>query len=133
MLFRSFPSHDTGAQTRYVIPEYPFPFFRGKNGGIYRKSEDAESEAEKVYEHDFYLVKRMQDPERGEVALFRLHLPQDGVREFALPATAICSKDSLRGILAEQGIITYKGQGENLAMYVVTALKNMQFEMSYER
>ena len=123
---------DTGAQTRYVIPEYPFPFFRGKNGGVYRKSDDAESEAEKVYEHDFYLVKRMQDPERGEVALFRLHLPQDGVREFALPATAICSKDSLRGILAEQGIITYKGQGENLAMYVVTALKNMQFERRAE-
>jgi hypothetical protein len=43
----------TGQETKFVIPEYPFPFFRGKNGGVYRKAEDAEAEAEKVYEHDF--------------------------------------------------------------------------------
>ena len=123
---------ETGREVKYVIPEYPFPFFRGKNGGIYRKGDDTESEAEKVYEHDFYLVKRMRDPALGEVALFRLHLPHDGIKEFTLPAATICSKDSLRGVLAEQGIITFKGQGDNLAMYVVTALKNSQFEKRAE-
>jgi len=122
----------TGEEIKYVIPEYPFPFFRGKNGGVYRKADDAESDAEKVYEHDFYLVKRMRDPELGEMALFRLHLPQDGVREFTMPAATICSKDSLRSVLAEHGIITYKNQGENLGMYVVTSLKNMQFEKKAE-
>ena len=123
---------ETGAQTKYTIPEYPFPFFRGKNGGVYKKSDDSEVEAEKVYEHDFYLVKRMKDPELGEVALFRLHLPQDGVREFTLPAGVICSKDSLRSTLAEHGIITFKGQGESLGQYVVTSLKNLQFEKRAE-
>ena len=123
---------ETGETTTFVIPEYPFPFFRGKNGGVYRKSEDSEQPAEKVYEHDFYLVKRMRDPEMGEMALFRLHLPQDGVREFTLPAATICSKDSLRSTLAEHGIITHKNQGEHLGLYVVTSLKNMQFEKKAE-
>ena len=122
----------TGIETKYVVPDYPFPFFRGKNGGVYRKAEDAESEAQVVYEHDFYLVKRMRDPELGEVALFRLHLPQDGVREFTMPAATICSKDSLRGVLAEQGIVTYKGQAENLGTYVVSSLKNLQFQKRAE-
>ena len=74
----------------------------------------------------------MKDPELGEVALFRLHLPQDGVREFTLPAGVICSKDSLRSTLAEHGIITFKGQGESLGQYVVTSLKNLQFEKRAE-
>lgn len=122
----------TGTEIKYHIPEYPFPFFRGKNGGVYRKPDDGEGEAEKVYEHDFYLVKRMRDPEIGETALFRLHLPRDGVREFTLPASTICSKDSLRSVLAEHGIITFKGQSDNLGMYVVTSLKNSQFEKKAE-
>jgi len=122
----------TGTEVKYHIPEYPFPFFRGKNGGVYRKPDNDEGEAEKVYEHDFYLVKRMRDPLIGETALFRLHLPKDGVREFTLPAATVCSKDSLRSVLAEQGIITFKGQSDNLGMYVVTSLKNSQFEKKAE-
>ena len=122
----------TRTEIKYHIPEYPFPFFRGKNGGVYRKPDNDEGEADKVYEHDFYLVKRMRDPVIGETALFRLHLPRDGVREFTLPAATICSKDSLRSVLAEQGVITFKGQSDNLGMYVVTSLKNSQFEKKAE-
>lgn len=119
---------------RYQIPEYPFPFFRGKNGGIYKKPPEEGDEVEPplVYEHDFYAVKRMVDPELGEVALFRLHLPHDGVREFTLTASVICAKDGLRQALAQYGLVTYKGQYENLTTYVLMSVKNLQYSTKAE-
>jgi len=124
----------TGEATKYVIPEYPFPFFRGKNGGIYvRPPPDAEDEPKLIYEHDFYLVKRMTDPQVGEVVLFRLHLPHDGVREFSLSASAICSKDELRKLLAYYGVVTSKSQYDSLAAFVISSLKNLQYERKAEK
>jgi hypothetical protein len=117
-----------GKQVTLNIPEYPFPFFRGKNGGVYRRADDEEADPTLVYEHDFYVVKRMRDPQAGEVILFRLHLPHDGVREFAISTAAISSKDELRKALAQQGVMAHHKQYENLAVYVVTFVKNMQYE-----
>jgi len=125
---------EEGKITRYQIPEYPFPYFRGKNGGIYKKPPEEGDEVEPplVYEHDFYAVKRMIDPELGEVALFRLHLPHDGVREFTLTAAVICSKDGLRQALAQYGLVTYKGQYEHLTTYVLMSVKNLQYSRKAE-
>jgi hypothetical protein len=111
------------------IPEYPFPFFRGKKGGIYIRSEgeDDEVEPKLVYEHDFYVVKRMRDPEIGEVALFRLHLPHDGIREFSISTMAISSPDELRKQLAHNGVVAHKSQYDLLARFVVFFIKNLQY------
>ena len=111
------------------IPEYPFPFFRGKKGGVYIRpeKEDEEAEPKLVYEHDLYVVKRMRDPELGEVALFRLHLPHDGVREFSIPTMGISSPDELRKQLAHNGVVAHKSQYELLARYVVFFIKNLQY------
>jgi hypothetical protein len=111
------------------IPEYPFPFFRGKKGGVYIRpeSEDDEAEPKLVYEHDLYVVKRMRDPELGEIALFRLHLPHDGVREFSIPTMGISSPDELRKQLAHNGVVAHKSQYELLARYVVFFIKNLQY------
>jgi uncharacterized protein (DUF927 family) len=117
---------EEGVET-VTIPEYPFPFFRGKNGGIYRKASEEEEDPTLVYEHDLYVVKRMRDPEMGEVILFRLHLPHDGVREFAVSTAAISSKDELRKALAQQGVMAHHKQYEHLAVYVVTFIKNLQY------
>ena len=119
---------EEGKKVTLNIPEYPFPFFRGKNGGVYKRpDDDEESEPALVYEHDFYVVKRMRDPEMGEVALFRLHLPHDGVREFAVSTSAISSKDELRKLLAQQGVVAHPKQYENLAVFVVMFIKNLQY------
>ena len=118
---------EEGKTVTLNIPEYPFPFFRGKNGGVYKRPDDEESDPILVYEHDFYVVKRMRDPEMGEVALFRLHLPHDGVREFAVSTSAISSKDELRKLLAQQGVVAHSKQYENLAIFVVTFIKNLQY------
>jgi hypothetical protein len=110
------------------IPEYPFPFFRGKNGGIYiRPESEEEAEPKLVYEHDFYVVKRMRDPETGEVALFRLHLPHDGVREFSISTMSISSPDELRKQLAQHGVVAHKSQYDLLARFVVFFIKNLQY------
>ena len=119
---------------RFQIPEFPSPYFRGKNGGIYRRPDknDEESGPALVYEHDFYAMKRMKDPEIGEVALFRLHLPHDGVREFTMSASTICSKDELRKALAQHGVVTFKSQYDNLSTFVVSSVKNLQFTKKAE-
>ena len=117
---------EEGVET-VTVPEYPFPFFRGKNGGIYKKATEDEEDPTLVYEHDLYVVKRMRNPEMGEVILFRLHLPHDGIREFAVSTAVISSKDELRKALAQQGVMAHHKQYENLAVYVVTFIKNLQY------
>ena len=87
--------------------------------------EDEEAEPKLVYEHDLYVVKRMRDKELGEVALFRLHLPHDGVKEFSVTTAAISSKDELRKQLAQQGVMAHHKQYENLATFVITSVKKL--------
>jgi hypothetical protein len=125
---------DTNSGQRNInIPEYPHPFFRGKNGGIYKRpAEEEESEPTLVYEHDLYVVKRMRDAEIGEMALFRLHLPHDGVKEFAISTSAISAKDELRKLLAQQGVVAHHKQYENLATFVITFVKNLQYQRKAE-
>jgi uncharacterized protein (DUF927 family) len=118
-------------EKKITIPEYPFPYFRGKKGGIYKRN-DEEGEPDIVYEHDFYVVKRLSDSVLGEIALFRLHLPLDGIREFSIPTSVISSKDDLRKVLASRGIIAYSKEYELISRYVVTVIKNMQFEKKAE-
>ena len=119
--------------TTVRIPEYPFPYFRGKNGGIYKRPDsEEESEPLMVYEHDLYVVKRMHDKEHGEVILFKLHLPHDGIREFTIPASSISAKDDLRRCLAQRGVMVHHKNYDSLAAFVITFVKNLQFQKKAE-
>lgn len=120
---------ETGEAQKYVIPEYPFPFFRGQKGGIYRRpsNESDETEPVMVYEHDLYVVKRMHDPEIGETLLFRLHLPRDGVREFSVPLSSAVVKEKLRDALAPHGVAPTGKQVDALLFYVTSFVKNLQY------
>ena len=69
----------------YTIPKYPRPYFRGKNGGVFKRIEKDEDVIEvPVYHNDLYVVRRLHDKEQGECIVMRLHLPKDGVREFTI-------------------------------------------------
>ncbi|NDG31082.1 DUF927 domain-containing protein [bacterium] len=92
------------------------------------KDNESEEEAKLVYEHDLYLHKRMIDPLLGDVAVVRLHLPRDGVKEFTISAADISSKDKLRQILAQNGVYTHKSQYEDLSIYIVASLKFVQYK-----
>ena len=117
------------AQT-YVIPKYPYPYFRGSKGGVFkrdrRKTADGEEEeTEKlIYHNDFYMVKRLSDAQQGECMVMRLHLPQDGVREFTLSNAEASSTEGLRKKLASQGIAV--PSIENLKHYVMGWVNHLQ-------
>lgn len=117
----------------YPVPDLPFPYFRGVNGGIYRKpmrgqSEDGEEELEPVLicTRDFYVVQRIHDPEYGESILLRLHLPKDGVREFLAPLADILSKDKFKSIIGKNGIAARDKQVGEIMGYVTKCVEHLQ-------
>jgi hypothetical protein len=117
---------DPTAVSTYAIPPLPFPYFAGKTTGIYRKSSDDEEDATLVYEHYLYIVKRLKDPQKGEVVWLRLHTPKDGVREFALTAMELMTPDRLRERLAWFGVVGLKKQMDSIMQYLVYFLKELQ-------
>lgn len=110
------------------IPRYPFPFYRGDGGGVWRKppKDDAEAEPMMVYANDFYVVKRMHDPGEGDSALMRLHLPKDGLREFSVPMAKVTQKDELRKMLSSNGVYSYGKKFDVLMDYILKSAENLQ-------
>ena len=108
------------------IPEYPKPYFRGANGGIYIRNIDGDGEPEDkmIYQNDLYVTKRVCDSEIGEAIVMRLHLPKDGVREFTIPLTAVTSKEELRKQLSMQGIAVTRT--DELMKYTTTWVNELQ-------
>ena len=123
------------AGTRLKIPKLPFPYFRGVNGGIYRKvkGDDGEMQEDIVYANDLFVMKRVKDANEGEVLIFNLVLPQDGLHEFAIPLKSVASIDRLRDALAHHGVAvpTRKGM-ENIMSYIVAANNELQRYMKAE-
>jgi hypothetical protein len=111
------------------IPKYPFPFYRGDGGGVWKKPpKDSVEEVEPkmVYANDFYVVKRMYDPGEGDSALMRVHLPQDGLREFSVAMSKVTQKDELRKILSANGVYSYGKRFDTLMEYVHASAENLQ-------
>jgi len=118
----------------YTIPKYPFPFFRGNVGGIYlqgmpKKNKDGTTEDVEdllVFPHDFYVVKRLYDPEDGECVLMRLHLPKDGVRDFIMPLRDVISKDKFMSKIAENGVAVIGKRQEAMMHYATRWVEELQ-------
>lgn len=134
--------HETlGQNVTIEIPEYPFPYFRGRNGGVYRKANKGDSEegsdepAEDilVYEHDLYVVKRLEDPELGEMVWMRLHLPRDGIREFSIPLASVLAKDKLRDVIASKGVAALNKQMDSIMAYMTRWVKELQLMTNAEK
>jgi hypothetical protein len=130
----------------YVIPEYPFPFFRGRNGGIYIKGEEKKKKRkdeevveddvprdELVYENDFYMDRLVDDAEHGMCAMFRLHLPKEPVKVFTVPFRDMVAKDKLRDHIATNGVICSPKRMELMSFYVNQWGVKLQKEMKAEK
>ena len=115
------------------IPKYPEPFKRGKNGGIYLEIEGEEPKL--VYEHDLYVWKRMNDPdpERGDVAMLRLHTPKDGVKTFAVSNSKITDPRELRREISKQGILAPEAQFKLILSFIMLSVIGLQRKRKAEK
>lgn len=118
----------------FDIPTYPFPYFRGKNGGVYveHKDEDGNVDAFNIYEHDLYIVKRLHDPSRGECIWLRLHLPKDGLREFAMPVVDVMTTEKLKERLGWHGVVANADQMKKIMAYIIAFTKELQHRSEVE-
>lgn len=123
------------APTTITFPKLPFPFQRGLNGGIYQhaKGEDGSDIIELVYEHDLFVMKRIRDPQDGEVLLFNLILPMDGLQEFVIPLKHIGALDKLRDALGHHGVATSKKKMDSIMNYILISNRELQSRMRREQ
>ena len=118
------------------FPPLPFPYFRGTGGGIYRKGKAVDGEVVEdtlIYENDLFVMKRIRDTEDGEILLFNLILPLDGLQEFAIPLKHISSFDRLRDGLAHHGVSATKKRMDEIMTYIITANRELQKHMRLEQ
>ena len=119
----------------YTIPKYPFPFFRGRSGGVYRKTKTDEEGGEfdeLIYPYDLYVVKRIVDPDLGDSLFLRFHTPKDGVREIIIPNTAIVSREKFMATVAFNGIIVL-GKKQVALMDYIEAWNNQLMSEKAEK
>lgn len=117
------------ASTEVVVPKYPVPYFRGKNGGVYVTMHDNKSDEPfdmLVYEHDVYVVGRVVDPQEGECIVMRLHLPNDAMREFNVPLSAATSREEFRKIISYNGLMLIGDQIGAFMVYIQTWVRELQ-------
>lgn len=123
-------------EEQFVIPSYPYPFYRDPGvGGVWTKSdeldEDGNHQAKLVYEYDFYLYDRISENIGSGVPQYwaRLHTPHDGVIEFALTASDIVAKgQKLIEVLADKHIILTDTQAKDMNVYLKLLAQKHQRE-----
>jgi len=110
----------------HVIPVYPRPYFRGTNGGVYVRDigQDGEVDEHVIYHNDLYITRRLLDIEAGEGVVCRIHLPQDGVREFTMPLTSVTSREEFRKQMSMQGVAVPRI--DDLMQYMITWVNELQ-------
>lgn len=114
--------------TSTAIPPYPRPYFRGRHGGVYLKTRDANGDPmdKLIWHHDLYVVRRLIDPEAGEIIQMRHHLPKDGVRDFVVPLSVVTSKDDFRKVLAAHGVAALNKEVDAIMAYTQAWVKELQ-------
>ena len=106
--------------------DIPKPYFRGVAGGIYKKSRDPNDDDLLIYDNDIYLIKRLNDKEKGDVALARFILPKDAPREFLIPLSVMRSKEELGKLIAKEGILLMSKQLDAMMVYLMACTKHQQ-------
>lgn len=116
------------ATTNSGLGSLPFPYFRGKTGGIYirQKDENGDPEEVLVYLNDLYYTQRVLDPTYGECVIGRLRLPNDEQREFVVPLVAATSKEELRKILSKYGVSVSAKRWDTLMAYTGAWIDQLQ-------
>jgi energy-coupling factor transporter ATP-binding protein EcfA2 len=122
--------HGNGEQTVVELPKPPYPYQRTTSGAIAIKMKDEagnELEPEVIYDYDIYPIRRMYDEvERCEIFTFRSWLPQDGWREYQVPAFLIYDERKLMELLAREGVYPDMAQKSRLVGYMLGYIQTLQ-------
>jgi len=121
----------TGNTVEITIPAYPYPYFRGANGGVYKRVKDKAGNPDEVviYPYDLYVTGRQYDSSQsgdgeGELVCVHLHTPHDGVRRFIAPVSHLLVSQKMRDLLLKHGVIALE-MGEIMG-YMATSIRNLQ-------
>lgn len=116
-----------------TIPAYPFPYFRGANGGVYMRVRDAKGNPDEVeiYKYDLYVTNRQYDSDgqgdgEGELVSVHLHTPHDGIRRFTAPVAHLLVKDKMRDLLLKHGVVALSDQLGHIMGYLASSIRNLQ-------
>ncbi len=131
------PQDEESPAVTMAIPAYPFPYFRGVNGGVFKKERtpDGEEKEIEIYPHDLYLTERFYDIDEGgdgdgEMVGINLHMKRDGVRRFYAPVTTLFTKDKMRDLLIKHGVVAYGKQLDALMAYFASTIRKLQQQFS---
>lgn len=112
-----------GAHGRIPVPS---PYIIAQSGAIYEAYPGQEKEPTLIYEYPLHVIKRMLDPNAGEVALVYVALPRDGEREFVMPLSVLSAKEKARDELAKHGVVVMERALLPMQRYLITCVKNLQ-------
>jgi uncharacterized protein (DUF927 family) len=131
------PQDEESPAVTMAIPAYPYPYFRGTNGGVFKKETSADGEVTEVeiYPHDLYLTERFYDIDDGgdgdgEMVGINLHMKRDGVRRFYAPVTTLFTKDKMRDLLIKHGVVAYGKHLDALMAYFASTIRKLQQQFS---
>jgi uncharacterized protein (DUF927 family) len=134
------PEDEESPAMQIAIPAYPFPYFRGAKGGVFKKDRtpDGEEVELEIYPHDLYLTERFYDCDEsgegeGEMVGINLHMSRDGVRRFYAPVTTLFTKDKMRDVLLKHGVMAYGKQLDILMAYFASTIRKLQQQFSANR
>jgi len=123
----------TGNVVQVSIPTYPFPYFRGANGGVYLRTRDKKGNPDEteVYRYDLYVTGRQYDSSEtgdgeGELVCVHLHTPHDGIRRFVAPVSHLLVREKMRDLLLKHGVIALPGEMSEIMSYLAASIKNLQ-------
>jgi len=110
------------------IPEYPHPYFRGVNGGVWRRVTDKDGNTDEIliYQRDLYPVKRMRDPISGPCYEFEHHTAREGVATFVASNVQLSGKEEFRKVMAMNDIFVLSKQADELMQYIAVWLEKMR-------
>jgi len=116
-----------------TIPTYPFPYFRGLNGGVYKreKDKDGNPDEKEIYRYDLYVTGRQYDSSQegdgeGEIVCVHLHTPNDGIRRFTAPVAHLLVKEKMRDLLLKHGVVAINKELDEIMAYLASSIRNLQ-------
>tara|TARA_R110000803_G_scaffold1016_1_gene3382 strand:- start:17 stop:2824 length:2808 start_codon:yes stop_codon:yes gene_type:complete len=123
---------ETAEDGKFTPPKLPDPYFCSSRGGIYKKTKDVDELDIEIYKNNLFVIKRLKDKERGELVFVRLELPKDPPDTFMIPYSVMSSKEELRKLLSQKGILLKPKKLDLMMSYLIDCAEHKQYEVEAE-